>query len=614
MQPLSLGITLRYGGEQFVSHREINKPVTEDLPSTTGEEQTKQFKDLFSATGALVLRYNLGHRQRAALIQRTTMRDQDYQHNSVVTAANGNDENVFPETSNQNKTFQDTIKLFQLSHATLGKSKVINERGQSLKEVNKEGLSGELYLWDIIHITVWNAGISLPSALEQQGFRYIMCPEDITPNKYNDIFKELESKNFIIDSAGNILLKNRNQELKRCSFKEIEIIPDPDSPYSSKLSISFKADKAAKKYPSGFIINENGTVVKGGYADNLLKVMRMAKGGFHKLTQTEREILTSGSSFEDKEPGQELTTQSRIFNALIPIFSELEKNTGFSAVKAMKSNIALAVKRLHKKIEDSPDLLEDFLVGDILTEMVQPLKTSQSEEQKSDLPLRLNNGFRATHNIAKAIAYAFNIKDENNQPVFQKNGGDTFFINPDFIDVQMNGTLKKPNLERSKHIAAILSTAILVSEQLIIETLTKNITKDINNGLSVLKDILGSDEAEQLLVLAHEIEEKKLGRQFEESDELIQFVRDRLDTGKIIAFIDKLQTQKNISPNKETVEAISRLECIGNILQDFSSTSAKQEESQGINAGLSMVYDKIKHKKFIHSTPNQIAQNYKQLS
>ncbi len=601
MQPLSLGIALRYSGEQFVSHREIDKPVMENLLSTTKEEQTEQFKDLFSATGALVLRYNLGHRQRTALIQRTTMRDQDYQHNSVVTVANGGDATVFPGTSTQNKTFQDTMKLFQISHATLGKSKVINERGQPLKEVNKEGLSGELYLWDIIHMTVWNAGISLPSALEQQGFCYVMCPEDIDLDKYNNILRELESKKFKADNNGNIILHTSQQELKKCSFKEIEIIPDPDSPYPSRLSISFKADKTGKKYPSGFIINQNGVLVNGGYADNLLKVMRMAKGGFHKLTRTEQDILTSGSSFEDKEPGQELTTQSRIFNALIPIFSELEKNTGFSAVKAMKSNIALAVKRLHQKIESSPELLEDFLVGDILTEMVQPLKTSQSEDQRSGLPMRLNNDFRATHNTSKAIAYAFNIKDKNNQAVFQANGEDRFIVSPDLIDVQMNGTLKKPNLERSKHIAAILSTAILVSEQLIVETLTKNITQDINSGLPVLKDILGSDEAEQLLVLAHEIEEEKLGRQFEESDELIQFVRDRLDTGKIITFIDKLQTQKDVSSDKATLDAISRLKSIGNTLQGFSATSAKQEESQGINAGLSMVCDKIMRKDFINS-------------
>ncbi len=600
MPPLSIGITLRYSGEQFVSHREIDKPIMENFPSTTKEEQTEQFKDLFSATGALVLRYNLGHRQRAALIQRTTMRYQDYHHNSVVTVANGNDAHVFPGASNQNKTFQDTMKLLKISNSTLGKSKVINERGQLLREVNKEGLSGELYLWDIIHMTVWNAGISLPSALEQQGFCYVMCPENIDPDKYNDILKELESKKFKTDHNGNVILHNSKQELKKCSFKEIDIIPDPDSLYPSRLSISFKTDKTGKKYPSGFIINENGTLVNGGYADNLLKIMRMAKGGFHKLTQIEQEILTSGSSFEDKEAGQELTTQSRIFNALIPIFSELEKNTGFSAVKAMKSNIALAVKRLHQKIESSPELLEDFLVGNILTEMVQPLKTSQSEDQRSDLPMRLNNDFRATKNTSKAIAYAFNIKDENSQPVFQANEEDRFFVNPDLIDVQMNGTLKKPNLERSKHIAAILSTAILVSEQLIVETLTKNVAKDISGGLSVLKDILGSDETEQLLVLAHEIEREKLGRQFEESDELIQFVRDRLDTGKIITFIDKLQTQKDISPDKETLEAISRLKSIGNILQDFSSTSAKREESQGINAGLSMVYDKIMRKDFIN--------------
>ncbi|WP_174901054.1 hypothetical protein [Legionella hackeliae] len=103
---------------------------------------------------------------------------------------------------------------------------------------------------------------------------------------------------------------------------------------------------------------------------------------------------------------------------------------------------------MQKAIKEDPSCVDDFLVGALQDEMVQPLRVSQPRSKRTVLPIRFTNNFEVIYNNLKAIAYAFDMKDSQNQPIFRPfDDGEIINSHSDFIDAKVNGYLVSPSFK-----------------------------------------------------------------------------------------------------------------------------------------------------------------------
>lgn len=603
----AVGMTFHYEGGVFQQNGEITH--AKDLSHNTEEgktdpsssspkeaTQTEKLKTIFGELSALAAGFSLQVRHRTGFLSQVAFRAEEYQAHPIENPNLGGDQSgLLVAPPEETATHHKTMLLFSLARVTAGKGKVFNEIGNPLKEHNKKGLSGEFNFFDIMHAPLWHTGISIASSLNSQGYRYVACPENTTPDEFAHILKELESGHFSYEGNDHIQLHNMDKKLKLSSFSGMEIILDPDSPHASKLSITFKDQKESKQ-PSGFIIHPDGGLMKPEHTEALFKAMRTAKGGFYKLNEREIEVLSSGLATENTVESQAFLNQVPTFNAMYPVYEVLERQTGFSAVEPTRKAVGGMTKRSLKAAEN-PDLTQDILTGERVTEMMQPLRITQPKSKRPEMPSRFLRSYSLFNNFTKAMVHAFDMRDEDKQPIFEKTKGqDAYDLDPQFETVVMNGKLKDPNLKKSKYTAALISTAILVSEELIVETLARNALSgkpESAENRQVLEKILGADHAARFLDMARGIDIDRLGVQYKESDPLVDFVRETLDTDKLISFADKISTKDSLTPDTKTLSALRKLEKVGNILQGFHETSGESQGSRGINAGLSLALDKL---------------------
>jgi hypothetical protein len=586
--PAKRGVFLSYKGEKF---NQLTDPPTA-IDSTT------QFKELFSSVGGLVIRYDLGYRQTAGLLQQTSMRNDVYRASPIEKPADGNDQTSLFEVGNATLVYRDTVDLLRVAHNVIGKNKVMNERGQPVVHSNKSGFSGQQSIWGIVHSAVWNAGIGLPHALDEQGFRYIAVPGNMNPLQHTQLAEDIKAGIYRIDDTHNVEFYNPNLKIETWPFSKLDVKPDAGSPYRSNLLVNEKNASEQTEQPSGFVLKSDNSILDPYLGDSLLKVMRIARGEFYKLSPDNQKVMMSGLAADNTAQGQGLFQQNNAFNALVPIFDALKERTGFSAVEAMTRNVQQTGKRLNEAMKKDR-VKEAFLTGPLLNEMVQPLKATRGDNRRVPMPERFNSAFQVNSNTSKAVAYAFDLTDRHGKPLLKVNEQQPFEENTMLRDVQINGDLLNPDMSEPDYVASMLSTAILVAEQTIIEKLLTAIVEGNQKLIPDLKQIFGNDDAERLLSLAYEVPSEKLGRQFQESDEIVAYIRGNLDTSLLIDYANKLDTKKNVPVTPNVLEAARRLEKVGNVLDAQPETSARPMGSRGINAGLPLVFNYMEQNSII---------------
>ncbi|GAB4189161.1 MAG: Dot/Icm T4SS effector Ceg17 [Simkaniaceae bacterium] len=592
-----MSYTLKYEGIKF--GKEGKYPVSE--ASTSTERLAKSFSNM----GALVIRYQLGQGQRAGLIQQVAR--QNYEQNPVQKRAKGGDqEDLFEYEWDKTPTCAATQKLEECAHATLGRGKLLNERAQPLVHVNQKKLHGEQYLWDSMHATVWHTGIAFGSQLAKQGFTYISAPKGISPKDHQKITEALEKNEFTIE----------NEEILVAGFRLNTFSP-------SKISLGF--DGEFKETTNGMLISEGGKgeaapmgwmlhkergkIVPQDMLEDMIRIIRISKGGFFELAPEQQKILQGGLL---RNNGFGLFTQNQTFNALYTISQKLEKDFGFDPEKLLGSSIKTTSKRVHDFFS-KPENLEDFLTGALLNEMVQHLRVTQPASTRSELPLRFTNPFIVQHNNIKAIAHAFQIEDSLGNPVFQ---AEEISDDPRLIDCCLNGDLALPSLSLGKHAAAILSSAILVSEQMLLEQLIReSVNANSEEGLTaLLEKITGSSgpnvskAAKQLFMMASQVKKDEngpiLGLQFDYCDPMVSLLRETLHFDKLILLVEHLEKEGIYTEDavadfltKNTEEDVKQpllnLYRLAGVLQENPKTSAEKEGSKGILAGLAPLIRKI---------------------
>lgn len=622
-----MSFTLRYTGMQFGSSAHFNpSKESEDVGitlstnnKTDSGNKAQAFGHQFSNIGSLVMRYQLGQKQRAALIQEVAF--QNYNDNLIQKPAIGNDqENLFKFGSTQ--TSKTTASLAEHSHATLGRGKVFNERRQPLIDKNKQKIGGEALIWDIIHSVVWSVALNFASQLSKQGFFYIESPPNDNPEKHKAISEALSKHEFTIKDG---LIHVCEEVLKTIEPNKLAISLDPDkkSTFQENRFIISSSDpnKPLTKGPLGWLMHSGKeTIISDDLLEDSIRIIKIGISHFHQLSKSEQMVLMAGRLSDN---GQITVSQNAVFNGLFSICIELNKEYNFDPEKLLGNSLNLSYKRVSEHLKD-PRNLDDFLTGVLLTEMTQPLFQTLETSERQKIPQGYTASFPT--NNAKAFAYAFDVKDSNGKAVFRPNDErHPTNENPNMTDVFMNGNFALPALSSGKHSSAILSTAILVAEQMLIEQFLRQAINN-DNVEDLLKEFI--DDSPEIKKLALQIKDlvskmKKdergpvLGLQYDYCEPLINLLRKSLRFDKLIQLTDKLD-QEGVSTQAvmkeyeiglvtespfsfEYDERLDRgiekglriLYRLGKIMQDREKSSPGIESSRGINAGLIPLISKI---------------------
>lgn len=555
-----------------------------------------KFRYAYANIGALILRIQLGQAQRATLLQHVSR--EDFKDNpSHTVGEGGNQTNIFSIPETASTTCQTTKELEQFSHYPIGRGKLLNERTQPQKSRNTKDLRGEEYLWDVLHSPVWSIGLNLSAQLTKQGFYYLCSTPEFTASEYDQITQELHQGKFKKIDAQNIVRVNSGTMLKIARIQDLEISLDAEQKITSQNN-GFVISHMGNCAPLGWMMHDDGIrnhSIGAQYTEDLLRIIRIAKGGTHKLPKKEYNLLIENM----RGTNDNVTlTQNRSLNLLDVVVQTLESQYQFDATKLLGTSIQNSYDTIQERMKNS-DVIEDFLTGILISEMVQHLKITLPQSSRLNLPRSLENSFDTTLNSAKAFAYAFDLKKPNGSLVFIANEEPISEPDNDLIDVRLNGDLQEPDLTNPKHISALLSTGLLVAEQMLIEQLLKTacMQSDEHPYAVALLQLLNKETYEKLILLANQlpsnIEGPILGLQIPACEEIVTLLRASLGFDRLAALAKELYYANSSGSVSTTLQPeLITLFKVGTILQQLNGISVIKECSRGINAGIVPV---IKH-------------------
>lgn len=590
------GFTLKYQGARYTPSSFVEGCFIDRSDEFT---PLQALADRFSNLGALVIRYHIGQGQRAGLLQQVSK--STYALNPVEKPAKGADDAaLFFDATDLNVVGQ-TYEF--ASHLSLGRSKLLNERAQPLVHVNKHELYGEQAIWDIIHAPLWNVGRTMQFELDRQGFSYIHSPAHLCSDKRTALIAALGAST----TPSIKILKSYEVDATPVKIQELEICLDDKKEYTQEAnSLAIKVARTDDDFlPLGWIIHQpTGQILPQFITEDIIRVAAIAKGGFYEKTPGQQKILQSGNL--KNTTGLGLFTQNQAFNAMYAIFDFLEQ-FGFDPRPLLDKSLSIAYQRLQKKCSDEPEIIDDFLVGALQAEMVQPLRVSQAHSQRSILPLRFTNPFKVSLNNIKAIAYAFNLRDQSGVPIFKAYDDSTVtHATTEHLDHVVNGQLAFPSFNTASSVAVILSTSALVSEQLLLEQLLSEAVLHPTGSLfsQICISILGETEGplfcDAMIAATSDFPADGgrfiLGAQFEYCQPLLRQLREGLQLEQLPMLValfanPEASTAEVVEcldgASKEQLTNIVRnLYKIGTLMQRSPLTTGEPEYSRGIIAGL----------------------------
>lgn len=586
------GCYLRYSGRRY-------GPDGHSTDSTQIEPRLEKLKREYSQLGALAIRFIFGMRQRAALIQQIAREGNVIESILLSTGKGGNQsiDELYSSASSMSRPRAVTRALEKISLGTLGRGKVLNECANALKKINTEGISGEFSLWDSLHAPLRSVGAHLLSQLSKQEFFYLCHPRSMTETEYLQTTCELRHGNFKVLDRDVLKLQTASGTILESApaMSQIKIRIDDnlvDTYQANGIVIDVEGRDCA---PLGWIFcRKSNSIVDPACCENLSRVVVFARGGFHGLSNGQKRRLQSGIFFDN---GLAALLQNQTFNAMLFVFGQLERDYGFDPSVLLPNATFDTTYSNIQRIIASGEVVDDLLTGALLTEMVQVLRVTQPGSTRTALPLVLSNSFEEILNNTKAFAYAFGLHTSDGRPILQLDDERNHFsLDANLIDVRMHGRLRNPTLHSRRHVAAIIATALLVSEQIILELLIRDaiVLGDAAPGCRALKLILKGDKKFRRLALEMPMNKSGpvLGLQFPYCDKLVELLRETLEHDELAEWVIRLYEQEDGGPGVElesspaVPRALNNLHSFGNILQELDFTSAAPYGSRGLNAGL----------------------------
>ncbi|WP_207384164.1 Dot/Icm T4SS effector Ceg17 [Legionella nagasakiensis] len=610
------GYVLQYTGLRFTD--DLFTLDKKYIDPDTSLSPFQAFVERFSNLGALVIRNHLSHGKRAGLLQQIARID--YTTNPVERPAEGRDETgLFFREKMGGRPMHASVTATQTyehnAHCTLGQSKVLNTRAQPLIHVNSRGYYGEQGIWDIIHSPVWNVGRSMQFELKNQGFKYVACPVGTTPEQRALLDHAIRTYHQL---DGTTLRLDDHSELFTADIPTLDIITDDKKTYTSEsngLAIRVKFSGAPMDpAPLGWIIHEaTGEILPQDITEDIIRVTAISKGEFYKRTKAQQAILQAGRL--SNTSGLGLFIQNQAFNAMYHIFDHLQKYD-FDPRPMLDGTLSAMKNRLKERLEREPDVIDDLLTGALLNELVEPLHVTRSRSERETLPIRFTNSSHICCNNLKAIAYAFDLKDCEGAILF-KAYDDTPLVEPSptMIDVKLNGELATPSFNTGMHVSAVLSTADLVAEQMILEQLLARSLEseapiESSDLYKLCIDVLEDEEkartlVTQLMELARTIvvygknpdaPKLALGLQYSYCQDLVTLLREGLGLEQLARIsclfgfpgksTQEVMDEMSQGDQEKLQKMLKALYKIGNHLQSSPSTSVEAEHAHGINTGI----------------------------
>jgi hypothetical protein len=580
------GFTLKYSGRKF----------QEKDDSVQGMDALRKN---FSEMGALAIRFQLSLAQFAALLGPVC--EENYEENSTEYTAEGkNQSDLFGLSRSGSKVSHDTKRLEQSAHYVVGIGKILNERSQPLRYPNTSMTRGGESIWDTIHFSVWQTGINLSSQLSKQGFVYLCHPEEIDAEQYKQITEELSRGEFefIMENEKKVVKTRSGMVIETSAIpsnSKIDLDPQHLQTYQNNGFVIHANDKVA---PMGWIIQEkNKKLVDPEWAEDIMRVIRISKSGFRRLPEEQGKLLMLGLM---KGNEHILHTQNRSFNAMDILFENLEKEYGFDPAKLMDDCVTTRVFGQIQKDAQEKTVVEDLLTINLALEMVQPLKATLPKSTRHPLLKQLTNSYKVSQNTLKAIIYAFDLTKKDGSSALYLDPEKPLSMDEDLIDVRINGQLATPDLTNPKNTAALLSVAVLVSEQMIVEQLLRDTVRFgvDHSSAQALKAILNNEELflklqYQAASLPTNQSGPILGVQFPYCEEIVAQLRENLGFNQLIELIQELEDEQTVEMSPRRLNALKTLVAIGETLQQVETTSGVKVNSRGILAGLIPVIHKL---------------------
>lgn len=602
---------LKYHGIQFKNifiNNELERmPVLE------------RFVFLYSNLGALVMRYNLTFSQRASALQQLV--EPDYSKHPVESYAQGDDETSLfncPKTTSDFENDERNYYLVANAHQCIGRSQVSNERMQRLVRHNKKRTHGEQKLWDIMHCPVWTVGIEFHSQLNKQGFVYISCPPGTSKTDRKLMDGLLRQGNFktVFEQGLKWIECHDGQKFQVVRLDQINLFLDHKRLYTQEDNqFSIDSGEAEVRSPLGWILYENEKAILPQWCtEDIVKLSVLKKMGVNALDNEQKRLLFSGSLADGPLISWK---ENRAFNCIYNILLVLEKYHFDPNTLLNASKINGLLSRFEEALQNEPDLIDDFLTGAIQQEMIQPLIKSRPKSTREEVPQRFTDSFEISSNTMRALAYAFDIKDEEGHPIVRDV---TVEPSNQDDDVLVKGHLASPSFNSGNHVATLLSTAILISEQMILEQLVKEAYLDCltNPTLTIdhpLKQFLAtiSMHAEdlwyELLQLATCSPKEGipaapiLGIRYAYCHNTLKLFREHTGFKQLIDLCEKFSppevhtdevlTRLNEEERYNLQRGLKHLYLVGDYLQTNKTTAVQKEGSRGINAGLMVLIPKI---------------------
>jgi hypothetical protein len=591
-------VPLKYSGQ----------PIKDLRPEEEVGSQTDQLKEVFTNVGALAIRYHLGFSQRAFLLQQCC--EYDFDRHSLNEPALGADEAALFYKPSKSTTHKDTMRLEEISHTTLGKGRFLNERGVRLKTPNKSDLRGEEYLWDSMHQVVWGIGRNVANALFAEGFMYVCCPLGISKQEYEIITEDLKYGAYDLILRGDsqmTVIKPYNSDivLGTASLRNVKINIAPDATQQENgLTVDANGDEAEAGWiihrPSYSSTRMNEIMVDPEDTEDLLRIMWIAKGGSHQLTEEQSAALLTGRMAITETSA---ISENRSLSLLFTIAEGLEQRFGFDSMRLLGSKktskaTPLSVDQSHqrmRKLARETEVMEDFLTGALLNEMVVSLQKTKDSSTRKQFSEQFTHTYDSVRNTTNAVAYSYELTKKDGTKVLQ---GPTEELDPGLIDRRVGGQLQLPDLTNPRHAAALLSTGLIVAEQLLLEQILRGAYQG-GEELIQLIELLGPESVDQLFQMIKELPSNEngpiLGMQFPYCEPLLEQLRTQLGFKALGNVTVQLYEGLPISEEHAVVErGLEKLYQLGRLLQSSQTTNVSELGSRGINAGIILVIEKLK--------------------
>lgn len=499
-------------------------------------------------------------------------------------------------------------ELTRVALGFLGSGRYKNHRAQRTEPYGKESEKGLLSAIEVLHGPVMMQGGQLVQNMGNQGYTYIEAPTD--PETYRRMHDQLAAGRFTAegtdDNARFLRIEGFEEPVSLNAITTNKLVPALDMQNAHTFqdnSIAVSYNKGEPK-PIGFILSPSGQLVDPEITHGLMIMDIIRRGHYFEKSEAEQAKLAN-RFFRYTENTR--VSQSMVYNGTMAIIDELAAQHGYEPLTELEASLA----RIKKQLND-PKLgfLANYLaIGDVASQMCHTLALSEASlgadltAGRVEMPERYVMPYDDERNVYRANAYTFDLRRPDGVLLLDLKPGEKLQVSEDATgdmfsrkaSVIVPGEMAAPDLSNGRDAAALLATGLIVTEQVLMETMARAITEPSNDPVAYLFALLGKEGAYEAMVdTARHIPPHRIGRQFPESQQLLQQLREALELQPLIDNLHALRTENAVQPGAldhtaAIHPALAHMKLAAQLFEIIPGLSSAPEGSRGLEGGLDTV-------------------------